>query len=265
VPESKETTRFAPLPPLAAVSYLNTLPLIWGFLHGPQRGLARLSLDVPAACADAVRSGRAAAGLLPVIEAHRAGLPFLGDVGIACRGAVRSILVVSKVPAARIRTLAADSSSRSSVALTRVLLTHHFRNPACEIRPSPPDFPRMLDGADACLLIGDPALRLDPSGLPGLHAYDLGEEWMRMTGLPMVFAVWSGYVPFDPAAFRGSLDHGRARIGDYLEAEAAKRGLSADLARDYLTRRIVYDLGPEERRGCDQYLKLAAILEEIPA
>lgn len=263
--ESKETTRFAPPVELAAVSYLNTLPLIWGFLHGPQRGLARVSTELPAACADAVRSGRAAAGLMPVIEAHRAGLPFLGGVGIACRGAVRSILLISRVAAPDIRTLAADSSSRSSVALTRILLSNHFRNPRFEMSSAAPDLARMLADSDACLIIGDPALKLRPSALAGLHVYDLGEEWMRMTGLPMVFAVWSGHVPFDPIAFRESLDYGRAHLDQYLASEASLRGLDIDLARDYLTRRIVYDIGPEERRGLDEYLKLAAILEGVPA
>lgn len=263
--ESKETTRFVPPVTLSAVSYLNTLPLIWGFLEGPQRPLARISRDLPAACAEAVRKGRAAAGLLPVIEAHRGGLPLLGDVGIACRGPVRSILLISKVPASLIRTLKTDASSRSSVALTRILLAHYFRNPSVEMSPMPPDLPRMLEGADACLIIGDPALKLTPGSLSGLYVYDLGEEWRRMTGLPMVFAVWSGHVPFDPVAFRESLDFGRAHLDDYLASEAAQRGLPLELARDYLTRHIVYDIGPEERRGCGEYLKLAAILEEMPA
>jgi chorismate dehydratase len=250
---------------LTAVSYLNTLPLIWGFLRGPQRNLARLDLELPAGCAESVRVGRACAGLLPVIEAHRQNLPFLGDVGIACRGAVRSILLLSKRPAEEIRTLAADSSSRSSVALARVLLTHHFRNTDVRFFSALPDPQRMLNAADACLIIGDPALQLNESGLSGLHVFDLGEEWFRLTSLPMVFAVWSGHVPFDPCAFRESLEFGRTRMDDYISAAASRRGLSEKLAREYLTRHIVYDLGAEERRGCEEYLKLAATMEEIPA
>jgi predicted solute-binding protein len=123
----------------------------------------------------------------------------------------------------------------------------------------------MLAGSDACLIIGDPALQLHPASLSGLHVYDLGDEWMKMTGLPMVFAMWSGHVSFDPGVFRDSLDYGRSRIEDYLPEEAAQRGLNEDVARDYLTRHIVFDVGPEERRGLDEYLKMAAILEEIPA
>lgn len=265
MPEIKETTRFVPPVTLAAVSYLNTVPLIRGFLNGPQRGIARVVVDLPAACADLVRTGDAAAGLMPAIEAHRAGLAILGDVGIACRGPVRSILLISKVPAAEIRTLAADSSSRSSVALTRILLTQHFGNLAFEMFEMAPHLQRMIDLADACLIIGDPALRLAHGDLRGFHVYDLGEEWWRLTGLPMVFAVWSGRVPFDPRAFRDSLDFGRASLDEYLAAESARRGVDESLAREYLTRHIVYDIGPEERRGLDEYLKLAAILEETTA
>lgn len=250
---------------LAAVSYLNTLPLILGFQDGPQRGFARLLLERPAVCAELVRSGEASAGLLPIVEARRQGLPFLGDTGIACRGAVRSILILSKLPLREVRSVAADVSSRSSVALTRVLLANHFGNPDAHLFAAEPDPGAMLSSSDACLIIGDPALRVEQASFSGLHVHDLGEEWYRMTGLPMVFAVWSGNVTFPETEFRKSLDYGLANLDRIVDAEAERRGIAPSLAHDYLTRNIVYDIGPEERRGSEEYLRLAAILEEIPA
>ncbi len=250
---------------LAAVSYLNTLPLVWGFLTGPQRSLAEMAFLLPADCADRLAAGEVDAGLVPVVEAQRQGLPILGDCGIACRGAVTSILLISKIPAAEIRTLAADTSSRSSVMLARILLAGHFRNDDVAFVPAAPDLDRMLAAADAALIIGDPALRLSSRPPPGLRIYDLGEEWWKYSALPMVFAVWGGRISFPVEEFRSSLEYGRAHIQDYVEQAAAQRGIPAAIALEYLVEHIRYDIGPEERRGMSEYLKAAAIMESIPA
>jgi len=247
------------MPQLAAVSYLNTLPLIWGFEAGPQRELAHLTYDLPFRCAERTVSGEADAGLMPVIEAARLCLPTLGDVGIACRGAVRSILLVTKVPARRIRRLAVDSASRSSVQLARIVLAEGY---GCEPEtvPMAANLEPMLGECDAALLIGDPALRLDPATLP-YETLDLGEEWWKIARLPMVFAMWAGRVDLPESAFRESLEYGRAHLEDYLERESAARGVGPELAREYLTRHIVYDIGPEERRGMAEYLRAVEELE----
>lgn len=247
------------MPQLAAVSYLNTLPLIWGFEAGPQRGLAELTYDLPFRCAERTVEGQADAGLMPVIEAARLRLPLLGDVGIACRGAVRSILLTTKVSPQRIRRLAVDSASRSSVQLARIVLAEGY---GCEpqLIPMAADLEPMLAECDAALLIGDPALRLDPASLP-FETLDLGEEWWKIARLPMVFAMWAGRVDFPEDAFRNSLDYGRSHMNDYLEREAGARGVPPEQARKYLTRHIVYDIGPEERRGMAEYLRAAEELE----
>ena len=147
---------------MCAVSYLNTVPLVWGMLHGPQQGLFDLIFRVPAECADLVAAGEADIGIVPSFELTRLDLAIVPGVGIASRGAVRSILLVSRCPAGEIRRLAADISSRSSVALARILLQHKFG--ASPLLVSlPPDLNAMLQEADAALIIGDPALRLDPA------------------------------------------------------------------------------------------------------
>lgn len=178
----KSSSSEGDLPRVSAVSYLNTLPLVWGFLHGPQQGAVELSFSVPAVCADKLASGDADFGIVPCAELPRLNAVPLRDVGIACRGPVRSILLVSKVPPASIRKLAADSSSRTSVRLTRIVLEQKY---GCrpEVTRAAPDLDRMLADADAALIIGDPALRLDPSTLP-YRSLDLGQEWVEMTDLP---------------------------------------------------------------------------------
>ena len=245
-------------PRVCAVEYLNTVPLVWGMLHGEQRKLFDLSFALPSECADRLRQGTADIGLVPSIELTRQNLDIIRGVGIACRGPVRSILLISKVTFSEIRTLAADSSSRTSVALSRIVLSRRY-GAEPQLRSERPDLVQMLDHADACLIIGDPALVLDPADLP-FHVLDLGAEWVSMTGLPMVFAVWAGRpdVPDrDAAPFMQSLRFGLAQLEDIVRKEHTRRRITAELAQKYLTRHIVFELGAEEYKGLDRFLEYA--------
>lgn len=241
---------------VCAVSYLNTSPLVWGMLHGPQRGLFDLEFDVPAGCADRLAAGTADIGIVPSYELLQQDLEPIPGTGIACRGAVRSILLVSSRPPDQIRTLAADSSSRTSVQLARMILDLKYGVRPKVVRQAP-DIESMLRTADAGLIIGDPALRIEPSLLP-YHSLDLGAEWMDITGLPMVFAVWAARPGVPTAgleeAFRDSCRYGRARIDEIVAAEAPRRELPPALARDYLLHKIVYELGAEEYEGLERFL-----------
>jgi predicted solute-binding protein len=228
-------------------------------LHGPQRDLFDLDFRLPSECADQLAKGAADIGIVPSFELTRQDLEVIPGAGIACHGAVRSILLISSCPAPEIRTLAADTSSRTSVELARVILERRYSAHADSI-PHAPDLPAMLRVADAALIIGDPALHIDAGSLP-YHVYDLGAEWVALTGLPMVFAVWAarkGVVTAGVAeAFTGSCRWGRARIEEIVAAEAARRGFAPDLVREYLTRRIVHELGPREYEGMDLFLSWA--------
>ena len=269
---SLENTRHRPLlhlrliptpsarrPRVSAVGYLNTTPLTWGMLHGPQQGFFDLDFRVPAGCADDLAAGAADIGLIPTFELTRQDLEVVPGLGIACRGPVRSILLISSRPAAEIRTLAADSSSRTSVELVRIVLERRY-GAAPESISHPPDLEAMLRIADAALIIGDPALRIDTARLP-YYVYDLGGEWVEMTGLPMVFAVWAGrkgeVTPEVVEALRESHNYGRARIHEIVASEAPRRGFPPEFVEEYLTRRIVNELGPREYQGMDLFLSYA--------
>jgi predicted solute-binding protein len=119
-----------------------------------------------------------------------------------------------------------------------------------------PDLEGMLSTADACLIIGDPALAVDPAVLP-YHVLDLGAEWMELTGLPMVFAVWAGrpevITPEVRSVFLDSYRFGQSQLELIIEHAVLTRGLTAEQARKYLTESIVFELGPEERRGLEVY------------
>jgi chorismate dehydratase len=250
-------------PRVAVISYLNTVPLIWGLENGPRRHPFELQYCLPSEGADLVQGGEADIGLLPVIEMARQGLRYCPGTGIACDGAVRSILLVSKVPPAEIRSLAVDRGSRTSVMLARVILARKYdARPAVTV--TEPQLDRMLASHDAALVIGDPALHLDPATLPFL-TLDLGAEWKLLTGLPMVFAVWCGQARFvTPATsrhFEDSLAYGERHLATIVAGEAAQRQLPPDLIHTYLTRNIIYRLGENEYKGMRTYLELATAIE----
>ena len=253
---------------VCAVSYLNTAPLVWGFTHGPQRGLYDLRFELPAACADALKAGDADIGLVPVIElANQPDLLVLPGTSIAAREQVRSVLLFSRKPMEAIESFAADTSSRTSVALMQVLLARRY-GVRPRVRPYPPRLDEMLEVADAGLIIGDPALRLDPDqadwkGQP-LFVYDLGAEWWEMTGLPMVFAVWAvknlAAEPALPRTFQESAAYGLGHLDEIVESESVQRDLAPDLIRGYLTENTRFGLGDPEQRSLSLFLRASAEL-----
>jgi chorismate dehydratase len=248
-------------PRVSVVSYLNTVPLVWGMLHGEQRGLFDLSFAIPAECADRLESGLADIGIVPAVELNRQKLEIIRGAGIACHARVRSILLISKVPYGEIRRLATDSTSRTSVALSRVILARRY-GVEPEVRSQPPHLASMLEHSDAALIIGDAALALDPADLP-FHVLDLGAEWVQMTGLPMVFAVWAARAALptqDPQPFLASMRFGLDHIDDIARSEHAKVGVSEELARSYLRDNIVFGLGDREYAGLQTFLQYASEL-----
>ena len=252
---------------VSAVSYLNTWPLVWGFLRGPQRGLFDFRFDLPAQCAAALGSGEADIGLVPSAELDRLKLDFFPDLGIACDGPVRSILLISKRPFEKIRTLAVDSGSRTSVALTRILLEERYDcHPV--LTPHEPDVETMMAGFDAALIIGDPALRIDRNALPW-DSLDLGEEWLKWSGLPMVFAVWAGkrqaLTPEVGEKFLEAYRWGAAHTDEIVAQAVAERGFPEAVAREYVTRFIVYRLEARHRQGLELFRGKVRGLDRVPA
>jgi len=256
---------------VCAVSYANSTPLIWGLLHGPQRGMFDLELALPSTCADRLRAGAADIGLVPLVElARQPGLKVVPGICVGCNGRVRSIVLVSKKPFAEVESIAADTGSRTSVVLAQVLAAHlHGTRP--HVLPHPPDIDEMLALADAALVIGDAALQIDPSmdswrEIP-VHVYDMGLAWQEVTALPMVFAVWAAG-PLPPRlrgqdvvrALQGSAAFGLRHIEDVVAHESSRQGLPRAMVREYLTRNVRFGLRDAEREGMLLYLKLAADL-----
>ncbi len=234
-------------------------------LEGPQRNAFDLSFEVPSVCADLVVKGDADIGIIPVATLLLSDLAIFRGTGIACRGEVRTILLISRKPFSEIEVLAVDSGSRTSVMLSRIVLRRRF-GAAPALITMDPDLDEMLASADAALVIGDAALVLEPDQLrtQGLYVADLGAEWVALSGLPMVFAVWAGRQEIHSVeieqVFLDSCRFGLQRIDEIAEREWRERGVSRQLARDYLKHNIVFELGDDEYRGMEAFLHAAAEL-----
>jgi len=258
---------------ISAIAYLNTAPLMWDFEHGTAGAAFDIAYTVPSRCAASLAEGSADIGIIPAAAyTSISDLLILPGVAIASRQAVRSILLVSKVPLQNIQTVAVDNSSLTSVALTKVLFAKWWGGNR-SFTSAAPDIDKMLAKHDAALLIGDPALKIDRSRYV---TYDLAEEWIRLTGKPFVFAFWAvrqaaltntlSY-PDLAAVFQLSRDHGLAAGNlDHISREWAPRvGLSEDAARTYLTENIYYHLDAECLDGLQLFYQYAQECGALPA
>jgi chorismate dehydratase len=218
--------------------------------------------DAPSECARHLSTGEADVGLIPVIEYQRIpGLKVLPSLSISAKHEARSVLFVSKVPLHRVTRIAVDSSSRTSAALLRIILTefHRLDQPALEVVS--PDPERMLAEYDAALLIGNPALSLSRHGL---RVYDLAGEWRRHTGLPFVFAFWAAREPVDMTdharLFYRSLEEGLAEMDTICRIYSERVGIPAEEIRRYLLRNLDYTLDEANYRGLMEFYAMAARL-----
>ena len=246
---------------VGAVNYLNTKPLVEGLTDFAPA--IDLSFDLPSRLADQLAAGELDVGLIPVAEFFRGdGYTFVPNIAIGSRGPVLSVTLFSKVPWGEVRTVALDEGSRTSAALTRVILAKRYGVKAT-FRQLPINAAADDLDTDAVLLIGDRAMR---ACLPGYRfAYDLGEEWTAWTGLPMVFAVWAVRNGVElgeaEAAFHRAKEHGLANAGAIAQREAPALGLDAGFCRRYMSNVIRYDLGPAELAGMRKFRELAEEME----
>jgi chorismate dehydratase len=250
---------------VGAVGYLNARPLTWALDASPDRWAIRY--DLPSVCSSLLHAGQVDLGLVPSIDyLQDPEYRFVPGVGIGSRGPIASVALFSRVPIDRVTSIALDTSSRTSVALIRVLCRHRFGIEP-EFVAHGPDLAAMTAAADAGLLIGDPAFETDHQVL-GLQKTDLGEEWTAMTGLPFIYAAWTGRPGVVTAADVTALQEAQ-RAGVYsVDAIAAEYGRGdarrAARAAAYLRDNVKYGLGPDEAAGLQLFLNYAADLGLAP-
>jgi cyclic dehypoxanthinyl futalosine synthase len=255
----------APLLRVAAVQYLNAKPLFEPLRVDPR---VSLSLALPSEVARQVSEDEADVALMPVAAAATLGdLRIARGMAIGSRGPVRSVVIVSECPIDDVTELALDLSSRSSVALSRVLLASRkgMKQPRF-VGGLPEEGLARVGGTRAALVIGDPALAVEGK-YP--HVFDLASEWRAWTGLPFVFAAWCGragsLTETHEAILLAAKAEGLARRHEYADTHAARTGLAAESMRAYLDSAIRFDLGEEERAGLQRFFDEAANIGLLPA
>lgn len=269
---------------IAAIGFLNPAPLMWDFEHPPldaKLGL-RYSIErmTPSQCAAQLADGGADIGLVPIAAlATIPGLRILPGCTIASKDYVRSLLLVRRAhrPLSELRSVAADTASRTTIAYARILF-HKWGNPAAAFLPMAADLDSMLECADAAILIGDPALlvleersnRFERTG-EELVYHDLAHEWRVLTDLPFISAVWG----IAPAAgrslsegiaedFIGSRDHGMKNIDALAHEWSRKMPVPENTIRKYLTTNIHYLLDDECIEGMRGFFRMAAETGVLP-
>lgn len=262
---------------LGAVAYLNARPLVYGLDRSPHFDLR---FDLPSQCADLLHVGAIDVGTIPAIEYLRSGAlggpgyRVVPDLAIASSGRVASVALFTTRSISDVRSIAIDTSSRTSVALVQVLCAKQFRI-APRLEHLSPDLASMLLQCDAALVIGDNALFAEdhvedePAGRQW-QRIDLGEAWSILTGLPFVWAFWAGRpgaINSDRIAeLRRARDEGVRRAREIAEASFPGSPDRQRVGAQYLRDNIKYDLGPDERAGLAlfyQYALETGVVERV--
>ncbi len=259
------TTRPTPGLRVGAVNYLNTKPLIYGLQESAPS--VDLVLDLPSRLADSLAAGRLDIALIPSVEFFQdPAYQIVSDACIGCRGSVLSVKLFCRKPPEQIRTLALDEGSRTSAALTQILLHERYG-----IRPHLETLPigaTLSDtSADAVLLIGDRAMHTPQGSFAAV--WDLGDEWVRWSNLPFVFAMWVVRPGVDYQQVEQELSHARdeglKHLDDIARREAPLLGLSQPECLGYLRDNLYFYLGEREMRGLGLFYRLAHQLKLAPS
>ena len=254
------------MPRLAASSYLNSVPLIWSFVHGSRKGTVDFTDPVPARCAQLLGEGAVQAALIPVIEYQRIPeISLVPDVCVGSKGKVRSVVLVTRARDLReVRSVALDESSRTSAALMKIIFLEFLGVEPTWVT-SAPNVELMLKENDAALIIGDPAMTFARNGL---RILDMASLWREHTGLGFVFAVWavrnqdlSRVAAIDFAAAR---DEGLEQIEEILSQYGPEIPLPRQELKEYLTDDITFHIDEPMKQGMQLYFELAFKHRLIP-
>ena len=244
-------------PRISASSYSNTAPLIWSFLYGSNHGKVELVLDnAPALSAKMLMEDRVDAALVPVIASQMIeNVRLIPGVCVGAKEKVRSVcLITNGTELNDVRSVALDSSSQTSVFLTKILF-REFLGFDPEWRVVEPDIKTMLAESDAALLIGDPALAITRSQT--VKTFDLAELWNGFTGLGFVFAMWMTKREKCPVDFAAARDEGLAHLEEIAANYQTEIPIGRENMIEYLSQNISYSIDESMKNGMELYFDLA--------
>ena len=240
---------------IGAVNYLNSKPLVYQLAE--DNADAQVLYDLPSRLADSLAAGRLDVALVPCVEyLSNSAYQLTSDACVASEGPVRSVKLYFRRAPEVVKRIALDEGSRTSAALAQILLNRKFA-----VSPERVSLPigsgTLATDADAVLLIGDRAML--PPRESFVEVWDLASEWRRWSGLPFVFACWAARPGVEIAAVAASLtaarDAGRQNLREIAEREAPKIGIDPDLAYEYLTTNLHFQIGPRERESLELFAR----------
>ena len=243
---------------LGCLSYLNVRPLVYTLENGGLPKGWEFVYAPPSVLAGMLASGEIAAAPVSSFACFvNPDFDICPGICIAADGPVTSVLLLSKKPITAIETVALDTSSLSGANLSRIILSEGYGMHPRFVQCSPDPVSAMLEVADAALVIGDPAMVCPKDGL---LVMDLAEEWKKLTGLPMVFAVWAGQgVTHEVVVvLHEAKRRGMAMLEQIALEESQRLSLPYEQCYEYLSRIMVYDMGERETQGFELFREKAA-------
>lgn len=236
---------------VAAVSYLNTKPLLYGIERSEIRKDIELVMDYPSQLVPKLQSGEIDIALMPVAAIPTVeGARIASDYGIAADGDVASVSIFSHVPMEEIQSVYLDYQSRTSVRLAQLLLKHHWKKDV-EFKQATEHYIDYINGTSAGVIIGDRALQ---QNVNFEYIYDLSSGWKDFTGLPFIFAAWVANKEL-PADFLAAFNEANALGLEHLDEVVAAHPFPYYDLKEYYTKNIHYYLSEDKKKGLNKFLE----------
>jgi len=238
---------------VSAVSYLNTIPFIYGINQSDLKDKIDLSLDYPSVCAQKLIENKVDIALVPIVVLKQnPQFNIISDYCIGANGNVDTVCLYSDVPLMEVQEIYLDYQSRTSVELLKLLCRDHW-NISADFRISSEGFENKIEGKTAALIIGDRAFSAN-----GKYnfMYDLSASWKEMTGLPFVFACWISNKEIEKDfifEFNTSLKMGIENLEEAIKKES-KNYPHCKNPKEYLNHKISYTLDEDKRKGMELFL-----------
>ena len=236
---------------VAAVSYLNTKPLLYGIKRHPIINEIELIEDYPSKIAQMLIDGQVDVGLIPVAATLKLkNWRVVTDYCIGCDGPVASVCIFSEVPIEEVERIYLDYQSRTSVNLAKLLLREYWKKEVVLVDATGEDFRNRIAGKTAGVVIGDRALE---QRLKSKYIYDLGETWKLHTGLPFVFAAWITNKDL-PVKFEKEFNEANSYGLQHIDEVISENPYNVFDLKRYYNECIQYTLDNDKKEGLDLFL-----------